>query len=106
MQPRRLDGFVQCRKGLLLEVTKDFQARYDNRGRMSVRCYRYRYVGLLLGRRWLLKYHNWHRNPDEYIHRVNDPVTGERTLDETLHRYQFPTFPEVLDELEYLARSL
>ena len=101
-----MDGFIQCGKGLLLEVTKDFQVRYDNQGRMSVRCYRYRYVGLLPGRYWLLKYHNRHRNPDEYVHRVNDPVTGERMLDETLHRYQFPTFPEVLNELECLAQRL
>lgn len=101
-----MDGFVLCRNGLLLEVTKDFQVRYDNRGRMSVRCYRYRYVGLLPGMNWLLKYHSWHQNPDEYIHRANDPKTGAEAFSETLHRYQFPTFPEVLDELEYLAQNL
>ena len=71
-----------------------------------MRCYRYRYVGLLPGMNWLLKYHNWHQNPDEYVHRVNDPKTGAEAFSETLHRYQFPTFPEVLDELEYLAQNL
>lgn len=43
---------------------------------------------------WLLKYHNWHQNPDEYIHRVNDPKTGAEALIETLHRYQFPPSPK------------
>ena len=54
----------------------------------------------------LIKYHNLHRNPDEYVHRVYNPSTGKQILYETLQRYQFPTFSEVLDELEYLAESL
>ena len=53
-----------------------------------------------------LKYHNLHADPAEYIHRVYDPTTGEQVLYEVLERHQFPTFPEVLDELEYLARGL
>ena len=58
------------------------------------------------GDRLLLKYHNLHDNPDDYIHRVYDPATGEQVMYEVLQRYQFPTFPEALDELEYLAESL
>ena len=53
-----------------------------------------------------LKYHNLHAHPGEYHHRVYDPATGKQILYEPLLRYQFPTFPEVLDELEYLAQSL
>ena len=102
----RLDGYVLCRKGVLLEVTKILAARYDNQRRRSVRCYSYRYVGIVPGRCLLLKYHNWHANPDDYIHRVYDPVTGKQTLYEVLQRHQFPTFSEVLDELECLAHAL
>ena len=70
---------------------------------MFARCYSYRYVGVVPGECLLLKYHNMHRHPDEYIHRVYDPATGHQTLYETLHWYQFPTFPEALDELAYVA---
>lgn len=48
----------------------------------------------------VLKYHNHHADPDEYVHRVYNPLTGRQTLHETLHRHQFPLFSEVLDELE------
>ena len=99
-------GFVQCRQSVLLEVTNEFEISYDHGGRMFVRCYRFRYVGILPGRHLLLKYHNLHADPDDYIHRVYDPTTGVEVFNETLQRYQFPTFPEVLDELEYLAQSL
>ena len=71
-----------------------------------MRCYSYRYVGIVPGRCLLLKYHNRHANPDDYIHRVYDPVTGKQALYEVLQRHQFPTFSEVLDELECLARAL
>ena len=101
-----LRGFVQCQKAVVLEVTHRFETDYDNVGRMYLRCYRFRYIGLLPSRRLLLKYHNLHRNPDEYVHRVYDPATGRQSGYEPLQRYQFPTFPEVLDELEYLAQAL
>ncbi len=101
-----LDGFVQCRNGVLLEVTKKFDISYDIQRRMYVRCYRYRYIGTVPGVSLLLKYHNLHADPDDYIHRVYDPATGVEQFHESLQRYQFPTFPEVLDELEYLAREL
>jgi hypothetical protein len=54
----------------------------------------------------VLKYHNWHQNPDDYIHRVYDPDAGEEVFNETLTRFQFPVFTEVLDEAEYLTRTL
>ena len=104
--PFRLRGFVQCLKEVQLLVAKKFDVRHDSRGRMYVRCYSYNYVGFVPDRHLLLKYHNLHSDPNEYIHRVYEPTTGEEILYETLHRYQFPTFPEVLDELEYLAQTL
>lgn len=71
-----------------------------------MRCYRYAYIGWQIGGNLLLKYHNLHAKPDNYIHRVYDSRTGEQTLYEVLQCHQFPTFAEVLDELEYLARDL
>ena len=53
----------------------------------------------------VLKYHNHHADPDEYIHRVYDPVTGRDVLYEVLRREQFPVFAEVLDELEAVTRE-
>ena len=102
----RLDGFIQCQNSVVLEVTNRFETAYDHAGRMYVRCYRFRYIGRIPGGNLLLKYHNLHRNPDDYIHRVYDPATGAEVFVEHLQRYQFPTFPEVLDELEYLAQNL
>lgn len=98
-------GFVYCQKDIALQVSLSFE--YDgNRIPHRVRCHRFAYIGWQIGGNLLLKYHNLHRNPDDYIHRVYDPATGREILYESLQRYQFPTFPEVLDELEYLARSL
>ena len=91
---------------MVLEATNGFEVAYDRTGRIFVRCFQFRYVGLLPGNHLLLKYHNLHRNPNEYVHRVYNPVTGRQSGYELLQRYQFPTFPEVLDELEYLARGL
>ena len=104
--PLRLRGFVQCREEVQLLVAKKFDIRHDSQGRMYVRCYSYRYVGFVPSRHLLLKYHNLHADPDDYIHRVYDPTGGAEVFVEHLQRYQFPTFPEVLDELEYLAQRL
>ncbi len=90
----------------MLEVTKELSIESDNRGRMYVRCYSYRYIGRVPRSHVLLKYHNRHDDPDEYHHRVYNPATGEQLFHENIQRYQFPTFPEVLDELEFLARDL
>ena len=89
-----------------MQVTKKFDIRYDGRSRMYVRCHSYNYVGYVPGRHLLLKYHNLHADSDDYIHRVYAPIGGGEVFVERLQRYQFPTFPEVLDELEYLAQRL
>ena len=89
----------------MLEVEKWFETRYFGHT-LRVRCRGYAYIGWLAGAHLLLKYHNLHADSDEYHHRVYDPATGAEIFHEVLQRYQFPTFPEVLDELEYLAREL
>lgn len=53
----------------------------------------------------MLKYHNLHEDPNDYVHRVYDPVTGLGIFSESLKRYQFPVFSEVLDELEMVVRK-
>ena len=98
-------GIVQCLKNVMVEVEKWFETRYFG-NTLRVRCHTYTYIGWLPGEHLLLKYHNLHADPDDYIHRVYDPDTGKQILYERLERYQFPTFAEVLDELEYLAQSL
>ena len=100
-----LIGVVHCRKDVLLEVEKRFDTRYSG-NTLRVRCHTYVYVGWIRGEHLLLKYHNLHRDRDEYIHRVYDPAAGEQVIYEILQRYQFPTFTEVLDELKYLTRDL
>ena len=97
-----LDGSVQCLGNIVLAVTKKFRLRQRS-GRVEIRCERYRYIGIELGRHTVLKYHNWHKDPDEYIHRVYDLETGSEIFHEVLSRCQFPTFAEVLDELEVIA---
>ena len=94
-----LTGQVNCLKGVVLEVSKWFDARYFGRT-LRVLCHTYAYIGWLPGEHLLLKYHNLHSDRNEYIHRVYDPATGDEVLYEELQRYQFPTFSEVLDELE------
>ena len=100
-----LTGQIHCRQNVVLEVSKWFDARYFGRT-LRVRCHTYAYIAWLPGEHLLLKYHNLHRDRSEYIHRIYNPATGDEVLYEELQRYQFPTFPEVLDELEYLAAGL
>ena len=100
-----LAGVVRCRSGVNLEVMHWFEARYFG-NTLRIRCHTFTYIGWLPGEHLLLKYHNLHRDRSQYIHRVYNPATGAETFSEVLQRYQFPTFPEVLDELEYLARDL
>ena len=98
-------GMVYCQKDVVLRVAKWFE--YDaDRSPVRVRCFRFAYIGWQTGRSPLLKYHNLHADPNDYIHRVYHPDTAKQILYERLERYQFPTFPEVLDELEYLTQSL
>ena len=101
----RLEGRVFCRKNVLLEVDKIFDIRYSG-NILRVRCYSYSYVAWLPGQHLLLKYHNLHRDKDEYHHRIYDPATGEELVHEVLKRYQFPLFSEVLGELQVLAADL
>lgn len=54
----------------------------------------------------MLKYHNLHNDPNEYHHRVYDPLDGREIGHEVLEREQFPVFSEVLDEAEYLTSGL
>ena len=100
-----LAGEVICRNGVALEVEIWFDARYFG-NTLRIHAYSFRYIGWLRSEHLLLKYHNLHRNPDDYIHRVYDPTTGVEVFVEHLQRYQFPTFAEALDEPEYLAQSL
>jgi hypothetical protein len=59
-----------------------------------------------MGQHLLLKYHNLHTDRNEYHHRIYNPVTGEELHHEVLERHQFPTFTEVLDELQTLTQKL
>lgn len=96
---------MYCLRGAILEVEKKLQVIYS-RGQRRVRTFSYRYVGWIENVGPVLRYHNLHEDPNEYHHRVLDPYTEETVFYEMLHRHQFPTFSEVLDELELLTRSL
>ena len=100
-----LRGMVHCLKHVLLQVEKRFETRYSGAA-LRVRCYSYNYVAWLPGEHLLLKYHNLHRDADEYHHRIYDPSTGDELAHEVLRRDQFPLFTEVLDELQFLADAL
>ena len=100
-----LRGNVYCRKAVLLRVGKEFETRYSG-NTLRVRCHTYAYIAWRPGENLLLKYHNLHRDDDAYHHRIYDPATGKELLHETLERYQFPIFTEVLDELEILTQDL
>ena len=71
-----------------------------------MRGFSYRYAAWVENLGPVLRYHNLHEDPNEYHHRVLDPYTEDTIFHETLHRHQFPTFSEVLDELELITRSL
>ena len=100
-----LTGRVYCLNGVVLEVEKWFDTQYSG-NILRVRCHTYAYIGWLQGRHLILKYHNLHRDKDEYHHRIYDPATGEEVFHEVLERRQFPTFAEVLDELQILTEGL
>ena len=98
-------GWVHCLYNIMLEADQALEIRYSGSLR-RVRAYFFRYVAWVPGGYALLKYHNMHRDDNYYHHRVFDPRTGEEILYERLHRHQFPTFSEVLDELEIVAELL
>ena len=96
-----MSGRVFCYRNAVLEVENLYHTRrVGGGGIIQVRCYSFLYVGWIAGGNLALKYHNHHADPDEYVHRVYDPVTGGDVLYEVLLREQFPVFAEVLDELE------
>ena len=101
-----LSGLVYCHRNTVLEVEKAYHTRrIGGGGIIQVRCYSFLYVGWIAGGNLVLKYHNHHADPNEYVHRVYHPITGAEVLYEVLHRHQFPVFAEVLDELEAVTRG-
>ena len=72
---------------------------------LQVRGISYNYVARIPGRYLVLKYHNWHDDPDIYIHRAYNPRTGQQILYEELTRRQFPVLSEILDEAAALTRD-
>ena len=98
-------GQVYCLRDVVLEVEKLMVVRYSG-GQRRVRTVSFRYAAWISGGHPVLRYHNQHWSDDDYHHRAFDPRTGEQILHETLQRYQFPTFTEVLDELEIIAGML
>lgn len=100
-----LKGQVYCLHDVVLEVENRFEMRYSGQ-LLRVRGYSFRYAAWVQHGESALRYHNIHQNDDDYHHRVFDPRTGEEILYERLHRHQFPTFSEVLDELEIVAGLL
>lgn len=98
-------GQVYCLRDVVLEVENLMAVRYSGSQR-RVRTESFRYAAWIRGGHSILRYHNIHWSDNDYHHRAFDPRTGKEILYETLQRYQFPTFTEVLDELEILAGML
>lgn len=98
-------GRVYCLRDMVLEVEKVMDVQYSG-GQRRVRTVSFRYAAWISGGHPVLRYHNTHRGDDDYHHRVFDPRTGVQILRETLQRYQFPDFSEVLDEMEIIAGIL
>jgi hypothetical protein len=104
-----MEGQVYCNRGVVLEVEKLFETRQTGRGKrrsVQVRGLSYRYAAWIRDGYPVLRYHNVHEDQDQYHHRVFDPLTGEEVFYEQLTRVQFPTFTEVLDEIEQVTRTL
>ena len=100
-----LRGRVHCQHNIVLAVDHALEIRYSGH-LLRVRPYRFRYASWVVGGKSVLRYHNMHADDDDYHHRVYNPRTGDEILYEALHRHQFPTFDEVLDELEIVATLL
>ena len=96
----RLDWHVFCLKNTVLEVEKYLETQHFV-AVLRVRGLSYRYAAWVPGHNQVLRYHNIHERDDHYHHRVFNWRTGEEIYYETLERYQFPTFSEVLDEVEH-----
>jgi hypothetical protein len=99
-----LSGPIYCYENVILEVEKELETQIKGR-LLQVRGKKYRYAAWVRRHHSLLRYHNVHRDDDDYHHRVFNWRTGEEVLYERLERHQFPTLSEVLDEVQavYLA---
>lgn len=93
-------GSIFCSNDVVVRVRKYLETHRTNKGLLRVRGFSYRYVAWVQGHHPLLRYHNTHLYDDDYHHRVFNWRTGEEVLYETLERFQFPTFSEVLDEVQ------
>lgn len=100
-----LRGRVHCSRNIMLVADQALEIRYSGNLR-RVRAYYFRYVAWIVGGHTVLKHHNMHRSDDYYHHRIYNPVTGCEIFYEQLTRNQFPTFNEVLDELEIIVETL
>ena len=100
-----LRGSLFCLNDVVVRVRKFLETQHTPKGLLRVKGFSYRYVAWVEGRHPILRYHNTHQGDDLFHHRVFNWRTGEQVLYETLHRFQFPTLSEVLDEVEaaYLA---
>ena len=98
-----LTGIVYCQRQITLDVEKWFLTRYIGK-QLQVKCFSYRYIASKHRGTLILKYHNLHENPNDYIHRVFNPNNGELVFTEVLKRSQFPLFNEVLDEVDLLTQ--
>jgi len=99
-----LGGLVYCNHQITLDVEKWFETRYVGK-QLQINCFSYRYIASKHRGTLILKYHNLHENHGEYFHRIFNPQSGELVFTEVLKRSQFPTFTEVLDEMELLTRN-
>jgi hypothetical protein len=90
---------------MILRVRISLETRWFGQT-LRVRPRLFSFLGWLPSQHLLLKYHNLHRDRREYHHRVYNPASGGEILHEVLERYQFPTLPEMLDELQILAQDL
>ena len=92
-------GRIYCLHDVIIDVEKELETQTSGR-LLQVKGLKYRYVAWVRDHHSILRYHNTHLNDDAYHHRVFNWRTGEEVLYETLERHQFPTFSEVLDEVQ------
>ena len=93
---------MHCLRNIILLADQALEIRYSG-SLPRVRAHSFRYVAYIVGGREIVKYHNMHIKDDYFHHRVYHPLTGDEILYERLERYQFPTFSEVLDEIELVV---
>lgn len=101
-----MDGIVDCRDNVILEVTKVFETKRQGpgRGRLYVRGLSYRYNAWVKGGHNIVRYDNGHDLDEYHGHRFN-PNTGELITRRPMSRDEFPLFTEVLDEIQEIIES-